>query len=69
MMNSFRSAAASVGIGGLNIAAWLKATMSAGLVDWLIALPANGIGVGKSMFHSLAPVVSLGPWRIGLPLW
>ena len=43
---SFRRASARVVRGGLKSAAWLKATRSAGMADWLTARPANSVVPG-----------------------
>jgi hypothetical protein len=43
---SFRSASAKVVSGGLKSVAWLKATRSAGLADWLTASPENSVAFG-----------------------
>jgi hypothetical protein len=66
MMKSLRRAAARVVRGGLNSAAWLKAMRSAGLVDWLVANPADAI-VGSSIVHNFAPVWLRWPWSISVP--
>ena len=41
---SFLRASARVVSGGLNRVAWLNATRSAGLADWLTPSPANSVG-------------------------
>ena len=49
---SFRSASAKVVNGGLKSVAWLKATRSAGLADWLTASPANSVGCPYHIWFS-----------------
>jgi hypothetical protein len=73
MMKFLRSASAKVGNVGLKSVAWLKATISAGLVDWLTADAAYsvalwGISAGNVIFHSFGVVCERSPLIITLLL-
>jgi hypothetical protein len=56
--------------GGLKRVAWLNATMSAGLVDWLTAMAAYMVSSasGRIMVHNLGAVTDRVPCRIVAPL-
>ena len=60
---SFRSASARVVRGGLKSVAWLKATRSAGLADWLTARPANSVAPGRWLCHKCISCSS-GAWEM-----
>jgi hypothetical protein len=76
MRKSLRRAAASVVRGGLKRVAWLNATMSAGLVDWLTAIAAYMVSSapsivsvsGRLICQSLGACLLLFPLSMVLPL-